>query len=193
MWMLNRILQPCESVIVCGREFLINTEFSVWIEIEDRLFSDRGKSQSVLAEILTLAYPLLPPEPEEAFRKILWFYAGGETHSNAKDFRETAISAPVCNLKKDFGYVWAAFLNEFGVDLTIQRMHWWRFRCLLESLSENCKFSKIVSYRAVDVMAVKDQDLRTFYERMKHRYRLPDTRSVEEREAETALKLEHLF
>ena len=188
---MNRILRHCSRVEIDGKEFEINTDFSVWIEIEDLFFSKTEDSVSSAAKILALAYPVLPPRPQKAIEKILWFYSCGEEKREGGG--TAALHKPRFNLKKDFGYIWAAFFGEFGIDLSVQGLHWWKFCTLLSALGEECRFSRIVAYRGMDTAAVKDPKLRRFYESMKKKYRLEDNRGDRERELETVLKLESLF
>lgn len=187
---MHRIINPCESVVVDGTVYRINTDFSVWIEIEE-LFVQNKSFHETAAKILALAYPVLPSSPLAAFEKILWFYAGGEEMSEPED--SSVCRAPTMNMKKDFQYIWAAFLGEFGIDLSMQKLHWWKFRALMLALGDECKFSKIVSYRSMNVSGIKDRNMRSFYEKMKEKYRLDDFRTPDERERETVLMLDSLF
>jgi len=188
---MNRIINPCETVLVGEQEYKINTDFVSWIEIGDLLIRSSAYDQNIAAKILRLAYPVLPHVPVLAFEKVLWFYNCGETVRKSGVRAVTKI--PKVNLKDDFPYIWAAFMSDFGIDLSVQKLHWWKFRALLESLSDNCKFSRIVSYRSVNVSELKDKNMRIFYDKMKKKYQLNDVRTSREREQETVLTLEKLF
>lgn len=166
--MKHRLLEPCCKVQIGGKEYVINTDFSVWIEIEHLFFDKTQGDAQKLAQIFTLAYPVLPEDPVEAVRKILWFYSGGlEKESEAAEMR-----LPSYDLNEDFELVWGAFKAEFGIDLTEETMHWWKFRALLGCLGDDCRFVKVVGYRNMDTSAIKDKNLRRFYEKMKKQYRL---------------------
>ena len=150
--MAESLKNICNSVEIGGKNYEINTDFRVWIEIEKLLF-DKSKSDEVrLAEILVRAYPVLPSEPIEAIKKIAWFYSGGRTKIQSDE----KICLPAYDLTEDFDYVWGAFMSEFAIDLTQENMHWWKFRVLLGCLSDKCLFSKIVGYRTMDTTLVKD-------------------------------------
>ncbi len=188
--MKNRFLTYAEKVEIGGKEYDINTDFSVWIEIEQLLIYSDGDYGSRLAKVLSLAYAVLPEDPKGAVEKVLWFYAlGREPENSGYDLPP----APVFDLMEDFEYIRAGFLSEFGIDLLETNMHWWQFRKLLSCLGEDSKFSKIVAYRTTDTAKIKNREARLFFERMKKKYKLKDRRSPEERETETALKLETLF
>ena len=124
--------------------------------------------------------------------------APARVHSSAhadadKTFRERVRRTAVYDFDEDFEYLWGAFLSEYGIDLAECSMHWWKFRALMMSLSEDCRFSKILAYRSMDTSKIENRDVRRFYEKMKRRLSLPDRRTAEERERDTAECLEVLF
>ncbi len=188
--MKNRLFDYPNSVRIEGKDYAICTDFSIWIEIEQQLLKGERGCGEGLARVLALAYPILPDSLAEAIKGLMWFYSGGEVADGAD---KGASSAPAYDLKADFEYIRAGFLKEFGIDLMCTDMHWWQFRRLLACLGDNCRFSQIVAYRRTDTSKIKNRELRSFYERMKKRYRLPDIRTDEEKESDTARKLESLF
>ncbi len=187
--MAASLMKICDSVKIDGRDYRINTDFRVWIEIEGLLFEKDTDDEERLAKILVIAYPVLPPDPIKAIEKIAWFYSGGETC--VKEIQNT--KPPVYDLREDFDYVWGAFKGEFGIDLTSEKMHWWKFRVLLGCLSDDCFFSKVVGYRSIDLSLIKDKEQRRFFERMKKRFKLLNSRNWLFCEEETAEKLAAAF
>ncbi len=188
--MKNNFVEYPETVRIGGRDYAINTDFSVWIEIEQQLLKGERSGGKGLARVFTLAFPTLPDRFQDAVKGLMWFYSGGMVKNSEA---QGVFSTPAYDLKADFEYIWAGFLSEFGIDLMHTDMHWWKFRRLLSCLGENCKFSQIVSYRCTDTSRIKNRELKSFYEKMKKRYRLPDVRGEEEKEMDMAQKLESLF
>lgn len=124
--------------------------------------------------------------------------AAARVHSSAhadadKPCRERVRRTAVYDFDEDFEYLWGAFLSEYGIDLAECSMHWWKFRALMMSLSEDCRFSKILAYRSMDTSKIENREVRRFYEKMKRRLSLPDRRTAEERERDTAECLEVFF
>ena len=168
--MLKKIMNPCRKVNIDGRDYGINTQFYVWIEIENLLCC--GKDDEInLARALALAFPVLPPDPAEAIDVIRWFLCGGEVPD---DESGAADSVPCFDIRQDFGYIWGAFLSEFGIDLSESDMHWWHFLALLRCLGDDCKFSRIVGYRTMDLRSVKDKEQRQMYAKLKKKFALKD-------------------
>ncbi len=187
--MKTNLLNLAEKVEIDGIEYPINTDFSVWIEIE-QIFLLKENSKKDAAKILALAYPPLPHNPVAAFEKVLWFYSGG---LDAEKTERRCFGAPLYDLKRDFKFLWADFFGKFGIDLLKTNMHWWQFRLLISALDDGCKFSKVVGYRSLDTSQIKNRELKKFYERMKKQYKLPDIRTDEEREKELADSLSKVF
>ena len=187
--MKNNLLEYPESVHIDGRDYALHTDFSVWIEIEQQ-FLKGIHSGKTMAQVLAMAYRDLPGSFEDAVRGLMWFYSEGALgHKDEPD----GYLPPAYDLKKDFEYIRAGFLSEFGIDLLHIDMHWWQFKRLLSCLGEGCRFSQIVAYRRTDTSKIKNRELRSFYQKMKKRYRLPDVRTREEKEADMARKMECLF
>lgn len=166
--MKDSLINLCSWVRIGEENYKINTDFKTWIEIEHLFFDKTRGSAERLAEILALAYPTLPPNPFEAVEGVIWFYSGGREHSSSSSHK----NVETYDLKEDFDYIWGAFLSQFQIDLTECSLHWWKFRALLLCLSDDCRFSKIVGYRSVDLSKIKDKDQKKFYQRMKKKFRL---------------------
>ena len=178
-----------DFVEVKGEKYKINTDFKVWIEIEHLLFDKSKSYERRLAEILILAYPILPPDPLEAINGVLWFYTGGEVKTEGGEDN----ILPSYDLSEDFDYVWGAFLGEFGIDITEKYLHWWKFRTLLLCLGDESRFSKIVGYRTMDISSIKDKNMKRFYEKMKRKFSLKIWDDPLLKEKQTALRMESLF
>lgn len=53
------------------------------------------------------------------------------------------------SLKQDAEYIFASFMQAYGIDLIQQqgKLHWFKFQALLSGLPENTKFRQVVSIR----------------------------------------------
>ncbi len=168
------------SVCIDGKDYEINTDFRVWIEIEKLLCSSESDNVGKLAKCLALAYRELPPSPFAALEGLLNFYSAGQ--QNKVKITHHAPSAPLYDLETDAEYIYGSFMSQYGIDLSESELHWWKFRVLLACLNDDCKFAKVVSYRSTDTHDIKDIRQKHFYEKMKRLYALPDNRTAEEKE-----------
>jgi hypothetical protein len=119
-----------------------------------------------------------------AFKNIVWFYACGQ---DIKESKSSENYKQIYSFEYDAEYIFSAFLSQYNIDLnSIKYMHWWKFRALFTGLNEDHLFSKIMSYRAMDLSKIKDKEQRKYYRKLKLKYRLPDTRSDREKERDFA-------
>lgn len=61
----------------------------------------------------------------------------------------------------------------YGIDLTTDKVHWWRFKALLHALPPETPLGKIVEIRGKDTSGMDRAD-RDYYETLKERFALPD-------------------
>ena len=88
----------------------------------------------------------------------------------------------IYSFEYDDFYIFSAFLQQYGINLQKEDMHWYEFKSLFDGLTEDTKFIKIIQYRSVDLNDIKDKEMRKFYIKQKKIYKLPDMRSEEEKE-----------
>ena len=72
----------------------------------------------------------------------------------------------------DAGYIVAAFQQAYGIDLTREKVHWFRFRALFAALPEDTLMAKIMSWRTMD-LSEYDGSMRAHYADLQERFALP--------------------
>lgn len=186
MSILTKPLPNC--VISCGREYSVNTDFRVWLEF-DRIIHQDISDREKMYKVFKLCYiDELPGNFIEAYKALMAFYAVKEKWKDEgiKHASEQKPTAKSFDFEEDAPYIFAAFLSEYGIDLTKSELHWWLFTALLTALGENNKFSKIVSWRTVSLSKIKNKEQRDLIAKMKRIYKLKDNRTPEEVETEFA-------
>ena len=180
-----------EKLRVGDREIRINTDFRVWIAVERLLFDPCMTDAEKLSGMMVLALPEMPDTDLGALAAAMLDFCFGDT-TERKAGREVR-KKPVFDYEADAEYIFAAFLSEFGIDLTQTELHWHKFRALLKSVGDGCRLSKIIGYRSCDTSKIKDSEMRKYYESMKRLYSLPDKRSEDEREDELVDSFDMFF
>ena len=179
----------------------INSDFRISILFE-LLMQDRDISkEEKVKQALVLYYPKLEEigDYKQALEDITWFYRTGkekqenkennEGEENQEDEESTQVKQ-IYSYEFDAEYIYSAFMEQYKIDLnSIKYLHWWKFKYLFNSLNENVLFSKIMSYRCMNVAKIKNKNMRKFYEKMQRLYKLPDMRSEEEKENDFANEL----
>lgn len=161
------LYQPLpDSIDVDGVEYPVDTDFRVWVRFQEILISDdtddnkADKACELMAEIGL-------PQTKAALDSMLTFYAGASTENRV----ESGENVQAFDFDRDSEYIFSAFLDSYGIDLTTAKLHWWQFKALFKSLPEDCQMCKIMMYRTIDLKKVPKEQ-RKFYREMKQRYSL---------------------
>lgn len=184
--MFNLLLDELPtSVIVDGEAFPIRWQFGCMIMFElmmqENEFDDDNER---VAWALNLFYDgPVPENTAEAIAQMIGFYAGDRPeHSRAKRGQSARRQKHVYSFDHDDEYIFSAFLQQYGVNLVErQDLHWYQFRAMLHALTDECMFSQIVKYRAMDTSRIKDAKLRQQYNELKALYALPLPKSEQEK------------
>jgi hypothetical protein len=196
---LNILIDKLSTIIknrVGDIEF--NTDFRIGMLFE-MLMQDRNIDKQVkVIQAINLYYP--HPEQikdfEKAFNDIIWFYTCGksEINVNTQDNQGKETKRKKFNSQKDEriydyeyddGYIYSAFLQQYGIDLQeIKYLHWWKFKSLFDSLNKDTKIVEIMEYRAIDLGKIKDKEEKNRYKKLKKIYKLPDMRTEAQKESD---------
>ncbi len=179
-----------ETVIVDGREFPIESDFRAGIQFELTILDKKMTDKEKFKKVMEVFYGNTPPHNKsEALKAIIGFYKcqfSSEEHKPEEktDEEEKTEQKPpkrIYDFKYDDGYIYAAFLQQYGIDLTEARLHWWRFMALFKALTEDTLFVKIMGYRSADTSKIKNRTDRERIMRLKQVYALPLELSHEEK------------
>lgn len=87
------------------------------------------------------------------------------------------------DLQQDAEYIYASFLQDYNIDLFEQqgKMHWYKFKALLNGLSEATKLIKVIGIRQMELPTGKDSGKhRAEVEKQKAMYALKNRKAVDE-------------
>lgn len=157
---------PPKTLSIGGIEYPIETDFRLWVEFQSILAEpseDGEKARKLLAIMERFG---LPPS-KETLSAMIDFYTAASTEHTGTGSRKAAIF----DFEKDSEFIYAAFRSAYRIDLTEEKIHWWRFKALFKALPDDCEFCKIMRYRAIDLKDVP-KGQRKFYREMKARYAL---------------------
>lgn len=165
-------LPPPKYVTIDGHRYEINTDFRTWISIIEAVSDNECSLKHKLCFLLTNGYKNeLPPNIDKAISALMSFM---NRHS-AKSGSVKSNSSKLFDFTADEKLIYAAFMQQYGIDLYRSNMHWHEFCALFSALDENCAFMKTVFYRSVDVSKIKDTDKKKFYRKMKNLCKLEST------------------
>ena len=149
-----------ESIELDGKSYPVNTDFKVWITIEELLGQ---RSEKALIKALCLCFKRLPEKPEKAISAMIDFLSGGEKRKKTKSSNQR-----LYDFSEDSGRILSSFLMSYNIDLRKSSMHWYVFLNLLCNLPEDSPFARAVFVRQVDLSRIKDKEQRKYYKKMKN-------------------------
>lgn len=124
-------------------------------------------------------------ELQTRIEDIIWFYKCGKeekTSQNNGNKREKQIYSYVFDADK----IYSAFIQQYNTDLQKTNLHWWQFRSMFESLTDETQIVEIMGYRAMDLSKIKDKEERKRYRKLQKLWALPDMRTQEQKESDFA-------
>lgn len=176
------------SIVLHGRKYPIETDFRLMVRFELLLTEDDDDRENALLDLFTEMFGgNISALMQEGFAEaVMQFYACGKDHSEIfaddEEEEESSDDERVYSFRHDSGYIYAAFLETYGIDLAEEDLHWWQFRALFNALSQNCLFSRILSWRSTRITNDMTEGQRDFYRRMKRRFALPRPQSERDKE-----------
>ncbi len=173
--------EPPMSYEFDGVRYKINSDFRYWIRFELLISDEDISPREKRGALEKIAFQTVPPDPE-LWEFILWFYQCGKVPQKSKNRGgDSKKQAAVYSFEYDDGYIFSAFLEQYGIDLTsIEYLHWWKFRSLFRGLHD-CKFTDIMGYRSEKVDKDTPDYRKKFLNDMKKLYALPKSISEQMR------------
>lgn len=173
---MNLLIDSVPNCIyVKGKRYSIRTDFRIWIMFEQLLLDNSINDNYKLDAAVKLVFDNNAGKPhinDDIVQAILNFYNFGRTVENGKG-KSSDRNSKIYDYDADDEYIYAAFLQQYGIDLQqVQSLHWWQFKALFCGLTDSCKFVEIMGYRAVNLEDVSKSQ-RPFYRKMKKLYALP--------------------
>lgn len=168
--------KPPKCVKVGNRYLDIDTDFRLWAEVQECCNQGNLNGRAMICFIeRAFGASVWGQDINELVAAFVHFLTCGkacaEKAGNPKqsetDHRNTAY-----NLDEDDERIVSAFEREYGIDLTSDYVHWWRFRALLDDLLSEDRFTDVVTFRCMDTAKIKDDDKRKYYAEKQRFYRL---------------------
>lgn len=153
----------------------IHSDFRTVLRCYETLGDKKELSRDEMMEVLSMFYVRQRCYTEDHIDKMFWFFSCGREKEKKVFPRKIA----GINNKQSFDFVedaeliYAGFMQQYGIDLQTEEMHWWKFMILLENLGSDTKLQRVMEYRTIDT---KNKDLskkeREFYSAMQRYFAL---------------------
>lgn len=131
-----------KTVLVDGEPFLVVTDFRKWLTFDQLLQKPEIKLFDLWEYI---AQDKKPMDPDATLKALVDFYF---TPSATPNNIGNDSSVKLVDFVKDGEYIYASFMQAYGINLVEVDMHWHEFKALFNGLPDDCKIAKIMAYRA---------------------------------------------
>lgn len=190
-----------DTIVVDGKEIELFTDFRDWLQFNRLLNQKEITDEEVKEAFDCVIKKYVHVDPLNLIKGLMDFMNEKEKVEidetkpiKMKDLmaekEEDAepIGQPVLDYDYDSNYIYAAFLQQYGIDLRNAEMHWYEFKALFSGLTEKCKIVEIIGYRSISDSSYSQmsKEERKRVKRMQKIYQLPDKRSDEEIERDFA-------
>lgn len=158
----------------------IDSDFQTGIQLfwilEDKDLSNLEK----IAQCRMFLFPADAPQTaDDVLSGVMWFLNGWNTDNLPKGKTE----APVMDYQVDQWRIWVAFKRQYGIDLNMDKLHFWCFMALLRNLEE-CSFTRVIDIRGKKITAKMGREEKQAYITAKAMYALKPRKEQEYTEEE---------
>ena len=163
------------AVWVDGDSYPIITDFREWVKLID-LLKDKELGSNEKAVLILQWYSDKQPSNIKGAIEALSLFAQCKSHEEPeKDGESAPREQPVFSYSHDINAILAGFQAVYGIDLlSIDYLHWWQFRALLDGLPEDTDFKRRVYYRSVNLAEIESAEERKRIAKIKRMIALPD-------------------
>ncbi len=109
---------------------------------------------------------------EAVIDQILWFYRCGRQEDKNGSSGSSSGSVPY-SFEHDTDFLIASFMEAYGIDLTTEKMHWWKFKALFNNLPESTPMRQAIYYRICDIPGKASREEKERIRKLKEYYKLP--------------------
>lgn len=180
-------------IIADDLEIPVSADFRSWIKadliLKDRQIPKEAKLP-VICQYIGLDLSRLDVTISDLWAGIFKFYM---CEQEPRGEAVSSSSATAYRFDCDWWLIYAAFIQQYGINLLRADLHWFEFRALLDGLTEQTQFIKVVQARLRDTSKLKGEE-KAQAEKLKRYWKVPDDSTQEERdpheiEAELLAKL----
>lgn len=185
--MFNIIINECPEIVeISGLSFKINSDFKNILKILDILEKTEDKNVAGKLALRKFYNNNIPDDIETAVEAFVEFISNKSDSVEIDDEEERPEEEKIFDMLFDSNYIYAAFIQNYGMDLNQINLHWWKFKTLVEGLPSNTKLSDIIQIRGQELP--KDSKQRATMNRLKEVYKLPGKDKHDEEVAKNTIE-----
>ena len=154
-----------ESIEIEGSFYHIQTSFKYWLRFLELL-----ENKEAIPNDFDFMYTnIKPSNREDGLLALIQFAA---PHHVLPRFQESEKCGKVVDYKIDADYIYAAFMEQYGIDLITSDIHWYKFQALFRGLHDT-KLNEIIGYRLYKHTSGKKDSYVRHMEKLRSAWELP--------------------
>lgn len=157
-----------ESITVDGINYKINFDFRLMVSLEKA--SENRDGKKILDVLSRFFLGNIPKDTVKAVNALTAFYLCGEKNENHSS--ASSKSKKCYDFDIDEKLFIAAFMQQYGIDLTVCKLHWWTFTALFAGLTDSCELVKVMQIRNTDIKQITNKKERERIRRLQEKYKL---------------------
>lgn len=164
--MFNVLLDPLPRE---WHGYPVDMDFQTGIQISQCLTDADLSNEERAATAVALIFPEQYPTDAQELQKALEWYLNGWNHDQVSSKKKESKSTELMDFDIDQWRIYAAFRQQYGINLNRQRLHFWEFMGLLSNLEE-CAFTRVISIRDKKVTSKMSKEEKDAYVKAKKMY-----------------------
>lgn len=162
--------------------YIVDMDFRTGIQISQCLTDEELSSKERLLTAVSLMFPEDFPQDYGQIENALKWYLSGWNPQYWLDHEQKKSEGPaVMDFDIDQGYIYAAFIRQYKLDLNKEDLHFWKFMGLLSGLDE-CTFTRIVSIREKKITSKMSREEKESIRKAKELFRIRKNKETDELE-----------
>lgn len=163
---LKKAILP-ETVTVDGRTYYVQTSFKYWLR-----FLELVENKNTSPKEFDFMYKGSKPRSRlNGVMALIQFCTPPQVLPRAESFNADAFGR-VTDYTLDSDFIYAAFMELYGVDLVESNMHWHKFLALFKGI-HGTKLNEIISYRLYENTSGKRDSYTRQMEKLRRAWELP--------------------
>lgn len=177
--MFNIIL---DALPTTWNEYAVDMDFRTGIQISQCLMDEELSNKEKFLTAVSLMFPdEFPQDYEQIEEALKWYLSGWNPQYWLEQEQKKSEGPVVMDFDIDQGYIYAAFMRQYGMDLSKDDLHFWKFMGLLSCLDE-CTFTRIVSIREKKITSKMSKEEKEAIRKAKELFRIRKNRKLDEAE-----------
>lgn len=165
-----------EYVEINGQKIKINTDFRYALRCQEIAsnedIDDMERSIGIICTLFNIDNVNILSNTETCLKLALKYLQGRPNKAKEKTMEENKKPVIDMDYNEDIGLIISSMWNEYGLDITKEKIHWWLFLDLLNGLSSECIFNKVREIRTINISKIKDRETREEIIKLKRIYAL---------------------